>query len=92
MARVKNRFEAGSGMYQCRCCGRKTRSIGNGDNENVRLCVDCFDLAGFENMVSDGEVLTDAHKTDIRNMVAFLKTKADADVSCWDELLVVANA
>jgi hypothetical protein len=89
MNRPRNRFERGSGMYECRCCTRKTRSTGNGDNENVRLCVDCFDLAGYENMVSDGEDLSDAYKADIKNLVAFLKTKV-SDVSMWDELLAAA--
>lgn len=48
------RFEKGSGVYKCRGCGRKTRSTGRGDNENVQMCTTCYDEAGFENEHSDG--------------------------------------
>ena len=51
--KVSNRFARGSGVYDCGCCGRATRSTGRGDNEHVRLCVDCFDLSGIENHLSD---------------------------------------
>lgn len=47
-------FTKGSGVYECGCCGRKTRSTGRGDNENCELCEACFDLAGFENAWQDG--------------------------------------
>lgn len=47
-------FERGSGCYACRVCGKKTRSTGRGDNENVRLCVSCWDAAGLDNEHSDG--------------------------------------
>lgn len=45
----RNRFERGSGCFTCRCCGRKTRSTGRGDNEHAELCAQCFDAAGSEN-------------------------------------------
>ncbi len=48
------RFAKGSAVYSCRCCKRKTRATGNNDNEHVRLCVQCYDLAGIENAVLDG--------------------------------------
>jgi hypothetical protein len=35
-------------------CGKRTRSTGRGDNENVGLCVRCFDEAGLENEHLDG--------------------------------------
>lgn len=47
------RFAKGSGCYTCKCCGRKTRSTGQGDNEHLLLCVTCYDLSGFENQLSD---------------------------------------
>ena len=50
-----NRFLRGSGVYTCRCCGRKTRATGRGDNENSGLCAECFDLAGVDNEISDGQ-------------------------------------
>jgi hypothetical protein len=48
-----NRFERGSGVYKCGSCGRGTRSTGHGDNEHLRLCVQCFELAGMENELTD---------------------------------------
>ena len=47
-------FARGSGVYVCRSCGRSTRATGRGDNENIRLCADCYDLGGIENAISDG--------------------------------------
>jgi hypothetical protein len=48
-----NRFERGSGVYKCTCCGRNTRSTGRGDNENVQLCSECYELAGHDNELTD---------------------------------------
>ena len=50
----RNRFQRGSGCYTCLCCGKRTRSTGNRDNEFVELCVRCYEIAGDENAVSDG--------------------------------------
>lgn len=43
------------GVFACRSCKRKTRSTGRGDNENVDLCVECYELAGIENAFLDGD-------------------------------------
>ena len=48
-----NRFQKGSGMYQCVSCKRNTRSTGRGDNENLRMCEECYDIAGIENQIAD---------------------------------------
>lgn len=53
MANQANRFIRGSAVYSCRCCGRKTRQTGRGDNENVQNCAECYDLGGIENEISD---------------------------------------
>lgn len=50
----RNRFQKGSGCYQCVSCKKMTRSVGNGDCEHIKLCVRCYDMAGDENAVSDG--------------------------------------
>lgn len=52
-AKNASHFARGSGVYKCRCCERQTRSTGRGDNENVGLCAECYDLAGEENSLSD---------------------------------------
>jgi len=46
-------FQRGSGSYTCRSCGRKTRATGRGDNENIRLCAECYDLMGMDNHCND---------------------------------------
>ena len=51
---TKNRFQKGSGCFECRSCHKKTRATGRGDNENIGLCERCFDMAGDENSVLDG--------------------------------------
>lgn len=50
-----NRFQAGSGVYTCRCCGHRTRATG-GDGAGVQLCDLCFDLAGWANVFDNDEV------------------------------------
>ena len=50
----KDRFKTGSGCYTCRVCGRKTRSIGNGDSENIGLCDGCYNDEGELNEHTDG--------------------------------------
>lgn len=72
MAPITNRFTKGSGCYTCNSCGLKTRSTG--DNGQCHLCENCYDLAGFDNMVSDDgiESLTEGNIADIRNMAANL--------------------
>lgn len=43
------------GTYVCRLCERRTRATGRGDNDNVRLCAECYELAGIENAFLDGQ-------------------------------------
>lgn len=52
MARNRARFEKGSGCFDCGVCGRKTRATG-GDNDSVKLCEECYEIAGIENQISD---------------------------------------
>ena len=72
------RFQRGSAMYSCRCCDRQTRSTGNGDNEHVRLCAECYDLAGEENHLSDNGTLY-ASPAEVRRLFTVLKEKGVAD-------------
>jgi hypothetical protein len=52
-AAKNSRFQRGSGVYTCTSCRRQTRSTGRGDNENCDLCVECFEISGIENQISD---------------------------------------
>ena len=54
-----NRFQPGSGCYTCSECGKRTRSTGRGDNENVGLCAPCYDRAGDQNSFWDGDMTAD---------------------------------
>jgi len=47
------RYQKGSGVYTCADCGKRTRSTGRGDNEQVRLCAPCYDRALKENEEQD---------------------------------------
>lgn len=42
------KFRRGETTYTCRVCKKLTRNTG-GDEIQCQLCIDCFDLAGFDN-------------------------------------------
>lgn len=46
-------FKRGSGVYECLMCRKKTRDTG-GDNTDLRLCANCYEIAGIENAIEDG--------------------------------------
>lgn len=48
-----SRFQRGSGVFTCVCCTRKTRATG-GDNHDLQLCEECYEMAGIENAILDG--------------------------------------
>lgn len=91
MARPTNRFEKFSGMYACRGCGRNTRSTGRGDNENVRMCAECFDLGGEENHRSDNGGEFYDRPENVLAMIEAVRTKG-GNASIWDELKAAAEA
>ena len=53
MKSQNNRFKRGSGVFNCSSCTRATRDTG-GDNTDLRLCEECYEMAGIENTISDG--------------------------------------
>lgn len=90
MARVANRFERGSGVYACGCCGRSTRSTGRGDNELVKMCAECYDLGGEENSLSDTGDFYDSPA----NVLAMIEAVGarGGNASVWDGLKAKALA
>lgn len=52
MTRTANKFQRGSGCFNCHSCGRSTRDTG-GDNTAVRLCAECYEIGGIENQIAD---------------------------------------
>lgn len=89
MANLTNRFARGSAVYECRCCKRSTRSTGRGDNENVKLCAECYDLAGEENSLSDSGKLYESPAF-VLELIGAVAAKG-GNASCWDELKAVAQ-
>lgn len=91
MARTANRFTKGSGAYQCRSCSRLTRDTGNGDNEQVRLCVECFDLAGTHNSLQDGETFNMDDCRRIAAQILYIESKG-GNASDWREIFAGPEA
>lgn len=79
MAKVRkvNGFALGIGVYLCKCCGRKTRStifeIARDDNEILKLCVQCYDLAGYENEQSDYGPLSERDQLVVKDLIGQVK-------------------
>jgi hypothetical protein len=47
----RNEFTRTGGTYRCQCCKGVTRNTGDGSF--VRLCEECFELAGLDNQHND---------------------------------------
>lgn len=84
MSRNASRFAVGSGVYACKCCKRNTRATGRGDNENVGLCAECFDLAGEENSLSDTGEFYES-KAFVLDLIAAVEAKG-GNAECWADL------
>jgi hypothetical protein len=85
-----SRFAKGSALYACRCCSRNTRATGNNDNEHVRLCVECYDLAGEENHLSDNGTFYGS-AAEVLGLIAAVESKG-GNASCWADLKAKALA
>lgn len=46
-------FTRGSSTFICRCCGRNTRATRDRSEGDIELCAQCYELAGWENTLSD---------------------------------------
>lgn len=58
-------FTKGSAVYTCQSCERRTRDDGNGDSVHSKLCTQCYTIGGLENMVQDGQQLTDYDRQEL---------------------------
>lgn len=70
--RKANRFEKGTGCYKCNVCSRLTRSTGRGDNERANFCVECYEVAGIENQLSDHGYTSPEEKAALEAEIAAL--------------------
>ncbi len=87
--KTANRFVRGQSVYTCRCCKRKTRQTGRGDNDGVQLCAECYDLAGEENHLSDKGKFY-GKPAEILALIAAVE-KLGGDASCWNGLKATAE-
>lgn len=46
------KFRRGERTYTCHCCKKLTRNTG-GDEIHCQLCLDCYELGGINNYLSD---------------------------------------
>lgn len=68
----QNRFAKGTGCFVCECCGRRTRENGQGAG-GKHTCLECWELAGLENAVLDGEPLEEVISERDRYVSALVK-------------------
>ena len=50
----RSRIQAGSGVYTCECCGKRTRETGDGESF-CQLCAKCYFEGGLVNEHSDND-------------------------------------
>ena len=80
-----SQFQRGSGAYRCNICSRMTRETGNGKGP----CAQCYELAGYENMVQDGTEASDI-SADVAQLIASLRDKGGT-VDAWDSLMTACK-
>jgi hypothetical protein len=81
--------KGGGTTYTCRCCKRVTRPTGTGDNDGVQLCVECYDLAGEENHLSDNGSFYEG-AANVLSLIAAIEAKG-GDTSCWADIKAQAQ-
>lgn len=57
-------FQRGSGVFACAVCQRQARDTG--DNGALGLCTQCFEIAGYENTLSDQGSLSPSEAAVVR--------------------------
>lgn len=91
-----NRFARGTGCYTCESCGRKTRQTDVNSGSDWKVCADCFELAGYQNGISDNGPLDAADYVDhARNHARTVYAKGgrlDWNESFWAETGARAQA
>lgn len=80
-ARFERQFGGGPTVVRCRCCTRPTRDTGNGD-----ICGECWELAGIENEISDGNATPSERADEVRRLIARLMRK-NCDLMPWNDLM-----
>lgn len=83
--RKNSRFQKGTGCYKCDSCGRLARATGV-QSLGAKTCEDCYELAGIENAIADGDGTFEKYAAEINRRVAHIKDRggdADAAFPAW---------
>lgn len=77
------KFRRGESTYTCHSCKKLTRNTG-GDEIGCRLCLDCFNLAGIDNHLTDNgaESMLEAYGDEAR---AILRRRPEL-AECFPEI------
>jgi phage FluMu protein Com len=92
MAKRKNTFTKFAGAtYRCDTCGRLTRYTG-AQSLGSKLCPQCFDLAGLENDISDGNRTAAECRGEVLGLVEAIEAKGGRPREHFADLLAVVEA
>ena len=81
LAKFQRNF-GGQSVYVCRICKHNTRNVG-GDEGDLKLCLPCYDLAGLENLQSDGGDL-EPYRAEIMRHLAQIEARGKGDAGWRD--------
>ncbi len=72
--RNASKFGRGTGVYSCTACTRKTRQTG-GDNDSLKMCEECYEIAGLENTIADHGDPEERHASEIARLTHLCRSK-----------------
>lgn len=75
----------GKSTYTCRICNHLTRETGEGE-QDVLLCAPCFELCGYENMISDGDI-AHVRKDIVEDLIEYIEKRGYGDAG-WRDIFV----
>lgn len=78
------KFYRGSAVFKCNVCGRSTRDTGVQSIGN-KICPQCFELAGIENDISDGNTTLGAYRERIKQYLDEIVAKG-GNISTWNDV------
>jgi hypothetical protein len=78
-------FRRGSSTFTCDVCKRLTRETGV-QSLGSKLCPQCWDLAGIENEISDGNATLADRRDEVDQLLKHIESKG-GDLSEWTHLM-----
>jgi hypothetical protein len=89
-ANRNSRFGRGTGSFKCECCGRGTRHTGV-QSADSKTCPQCYELAGIENEISDGQVTQEERQPMINELAAEIRAKGGNPDEAFSSILEVGR-